>query len=92
MRNFLSSGNDSDLVEGPNLGAQSTVYAENFAVDNGSEDHKIKDLTACFPNRGVVVFIHTFFVKAIDLGDLARLMVASYKCDFVRVPKNYSDI
>jgi hypothetical protein len=38
MRNLLCSGNDTDLIDGPDLGAETAVYAEDGAVNNGSQD------------------------------------------------------
>ena len=53
------------------------MYTEDFAVDNSAESHKVEDLTACLPDRCVAVFLHTFFIEAVDLGDLARFVVAA---------------
>ncbi len=53
------------------------MYTEDFAIDDSAEGHKVKDLAACLPDRCVAVFLHTFFVEAVDLGDLAGFMVAA---------------
>ena len=53
------------------------MYAEDFAVDDSAKGHKVKDLAACLPNRCVAVFLHTFFVEAVDLGDLTGFVVAA---------------
>lgn len=58
---------------------------EYLAVDDGSEDHEVEDLTTGFPDRCVAILLHAFFIKPIDLGNLARFMVATDKCDFVGV-------
>ncbi len=44
--------------------------AENFSVDDGSKDKKVKDLAAAFPDRCVTVLLLTFLVEAVDLSDL----------------------
>lgn len=61
------------------------MYAEDFAVDDSAEGHKVKDLTARLPDRCVAVFLHTFFVEAVDLGDLAGFVVATDKSHAVWV-------
>jgi len=79
MGNLLGASNDSDLVEGSNLGRQAAVDAQDLAVDNGGQGEKVKDLAARLPDRGVAVFSLALFVETVDLGDLARLVVAAYK-------------
>lgn len=85
VRDLLGSRHDADLVQRPDLRAQSAVDAENFAVDDGAEGHEVKDLAACFPDGSVAVFLHAFFVEAVNLGDLAGFMVAADKGDAVGV-------
>jgi len=67
------------------------VYAEHFAVDNGGEGQEVEDLTACFPDGGVAVFCLAFFVEAVDLGDLAGLVVAADEGDAVGESSNVSE-
>ena len=86
MRDFLSASNYADLVQCPYLRAQATVDAEDFTVNDGAEDEKIKDLAAAFPDGCVTVFLLTFFVKTIDLGDLAGFMIAPHEGDAVWIP------
>lgn len=35
---FLGAGDDADLVEGADFGAEAAVHAEDLAVDDGGED------------------------------------------------------
>ena len=51
--------------------------AENLAVDDGAEGHEVEDLTTCFPDRCVAVFLHAFFIETINLGDLAGFVVTA---------------
>lgn len=90
MRNLLSAGDDSNLVNGPDLRAQTTVHAEHLAVDNGGQDQKVEYLAARFPDRRVAVLLLAFFVEAVDLGDLPRLVVAANENDSVRIPMSLS--
>jgi hypothetical protein len=75
------------LVECSDLRAEAAVYAKDFAVDDRAESHEVEDLTACFPDRCIAVFLNTFFVEAVDLGDLAGFVVAAHECDAVRVSR-----
>lgn len=83
--NLLSAGNNTDLVNGADFRTQPTVDAKDFAVNNGAKDKKIEDLAAGFPDGGVAVFLLTFFVETVNLGDLARLVVAADDGDAVGI-------
>jgi len=47
---LLGSRNDADLVDGPYLGTQTAVYAQNSPIDDSGKDQEVKDLTACLPH------------------------------------------
>ena len=72
---FLRSCNDSDLIQRSYLWAETSVDAEDFAVDNSAEDEEIEDLTAGFPNRGIAIFLLTLLVETVDLGYLTGFVV-----------------
>jgi len=86
--NLLSSGNNADLINGANLRAQATVHTEYSAVDNGGQDKEVKDLTAGLPNGGVAVLLLTLLIESIDLGDLARLVVATNQYDPIGISRD----
>lgn len=46
---FLRTGNDTDLIEGTYFRTQTAVNAENFAINDCTENEKIEDLAAGFP-------------------------------------------
>lgn len=85
MRDFLSTGNNTDLVEGTDFGAQATMDAKDFAIDDSTEDEEIEDLTACFPHRGIAVLLLALFIETVDLCDLTGLVIAADECDTIRV-------
>ncbi len=76
VRNLLSSSNDAYLVKCTDFRTQTTVDTEHFAINHCTEDQEIKDLATSFPNRGIAVFLLAFFIKSIDLCDLARFVIA----------------
>lgn len=85
VRNLLGSSNDAYLVKGTDLRTQTTVDTKHFPVNDSTEDQEIKDLTTSFPDRGIAIFLLAFFVKSVDLCDLARFMVAPDEGHAIRV-------
>ena len=61
------------------------MQTEHLSIDDGSQGQKIKDLAASFPHGGVAILLLTFLVKAVDLGDLSRLVVSTDERDSVRI-------
>jgi hypothetical protein len=53
------------------------MNAKDSAINNSAKREIIKDFTTPSPYITTAVFTLTFVVKAIDLGYLARLVVAS---------------
>jgi len=53
------------------------VEAEDLVVNEGGKREIIEQIGKELPNIGIAVFSETFVVEAINLGDLARLMIAS---------------
>ena len=89
MRDLLSAGDDTDLVEGTDLRAQAAVDAKDFAINNGAEDEEVEDLSAGLPDRGVAVLLEALFVEPVDLSDLTRFVIAADKSDTVRPARKY---
>lgn len=88
---LLGTGDNADLVEGADFRAQAAMHAEDFAVDNGAENEEVEDLAAGFPDGGVPVLGHAFFIEAVDLCDLARFMVATDEGNAFRPALNALD-
>ena len=61
------------------------MHTEHLSIDDGSQGQKIKDLATGFPHGGVAILLLTFLVKAVDLGDLPRLVVSTDERDSVRI-------
>ena len=77
--NLLCPRYDADLVQRADLGRQSTVHAENLAVDNGCQGKEVEDLTTRLPDGRVAVLGLTLLVEAVHLGDLSRLVVSAHQ-------------
>lgn len=81
MRNLLPPFNKADLVQSFNVRRKATVNTENLALDNSSDAKKVEHFCAVLPGVGVTVLAHGLIIEAINLGDLASLVVASQKSD-----------
>jgi hypothetical protein len=77
MGNLLSTGDDSNLIYGSNLGAQAAMNTEKLSVNYSSENEEIKNVAARLPYGCVAVFLLAFLVEAVNLCNLARFVVAS---------------
>lgn len=50
MGNFLSTSNDTDLIDSADFWGETTVNAKDFTINNGSEDQEIENLAARLPD------------------------------------------
>lgn len=87
MRHFLRTGNDTDLIQCPNVWTQSTMDAKHSAVNDGGKVEVVKDLAAALPDVGIAVFALALVVKAVYLGDLSTLVVAPEQSDAGRMSR-----
>lgn len=88
MGDLLRTGNNADLVDGADLRTKTTMDAEKFSIDDGSEDKEVEDMAARLPHGSVAILLLTLLVESVHLGDLTGLMVATNENDSVRVPKD----
>ena len=77
MRDLLRAGYHADLVECSDFGREATVNTEHSSINNSGQSEEVEDLAAGLPHRSVAVFLLTFLVEAVDLGDLSRLVVST---------------
>lgn len=52
------------------------MQAEDLVVNEGGEGEIVEEVGEGFPDVGVTVLAQALVVEAVDLGDLARLVVA----------------
>ena len=57
------------------------MEAEDLVVDEGGEGKVVEEISEILPHVCVAVFSQTLIVEAVNLGDLARLVVASQDGD-----------
>lgn len=85
MRDLHSSIDESDLVDGLDFRGETTVDAEDFAFDHGTNAEVVEDFGAVLPRVGVSVLSNSFIIEAIYGSDLSGLMVASEESNVRRI-------
>lgn len=75
--NLLLAVESADLIKGVDRGRETTVDAENLVINDCSQCQIVEDLSAVAPNINRTVLSKALIVKAVDLGDLTRLVVSS---------------
>lgn len=53
------------------------MQAKDLVVNQGGEGEVVEEIGEVFPDVGVAVFAQTLIVEAVNLGDLARFVVAA---------------
>lgn len=72
MRNFNFSINGSNLVDGLDLWAETSVDTECFSVDDGTNWKVVKDFGTVLPWIWVSILSVDFIIKAVDGCDLPK--------------------
>ena len=85
VRDLLLSINESNLVEGLDLGRQAAMHAVNFIFDDSADGKMIEDLHGVLPRIGVAVLAGSLFVEAVERRGATRLMVTSEQSDVAGV-------
>lgn len=85
MWDFLYAIEGSDVVEGVDTWGETSVEAEDLVVNKGSKREVVEEVGEVFPYVCVTVFSKALIVKAVDLCDLARFVVATEDCDALGV-------
>ena len=85
VRHLLLAVDGADLVERVDGRAQAPVDAEDAVVDDGRQAQEVEDLRAVLPDVHGTVLSQALVVEAVDLRDLAALVVAADQRDALRV-------
>lgn len=87
MRDFHSSFDKSDLVNGFDVWRESTMDAEYLALDDSSDAQVVEHFCAIFPWVGISVLSDSLVVEAVDSGNLSCFMVSSEQSNVCGVLK-----
>ena len=77
VRYFLDAVEGADVIKRIDAGRKAAVQTEDLVVDQSGEGEIVKEVCEELPHVCVAVLSEAFIVEAIDLCDLARLVVAS---------------
>lgn len=75
--NLLNTVESSDVVQGVDGWGETAVEAEDLVVDKGGEWEVVEEVGEVLPDVGVAVLAEALVVEAVDLGDLAGLVVST---------------
>jgi hypothetical protein len=78
---FLLSVETTDFIKGIDRWGKTAMDTEDLIIDDGSEGKIVEDLCTVSPHVDRTVLSQALVVKAVDLGDLPRLVVASDEGD-----------
>jgi hypothetical protein len=81
MRDILEAINVPELIEGLDLGRQSTVQAKDLIFDFRCNWQALEDISEHLPDEVGAVFPEALVIEAVELVDLAVLVVASEDSD-----------
>ena len=70
VRDFYLAIDCPDLVDGLYFRAESTMHAENLAIDDCSNGEVIEHLSAVLPGVRIAVFPINLIIKSINSGNL----------------------
>ncbi|KAB8364839.1 hypothetical protein FH972_024702 [Carpinus fangiana] len=82
---FLYAVEGADVVEGVNAGAEAAVEAEDLVFNEGGEGQIVEEVGEALPYVCVAILAQALVVEAVDLGDLAGLVVAAQDGDALGV-------
>lgn len=85
MGYLLYAVQSADVVEGVDAGRETAVKTEDLILDQGGERQEIEKIGEVLPDIRISVFPEALVVKAVDLGDLTRLVIASQDGDALGV-------
>lgn len=75
MRYLLNPIQRPDIVKGVDARRKTSVETKYLVVDQGGQRKIVEKVGEELPNVRIAIFSKTLIIKAINLGDLSRLMV-----------------
>mmetsp|Transcript_96302 Transcript_96302/g.171084 ORF Transcript_96302/g.171084 Transcript_96302/m.171084 type:complete len:257 (+) Transcript_96302:63-833(+) len=79
--NFLYSVQLTDVVQGVQGRRDATVHADDLVLDDGCNRQVVKGVCEEFPNCGSSVSADAFIEEAVDLRNLATLVISTQQSD-----------
>eukprot|EP00166_Cyanidium_caldarium_P005904 ctg_754.g447 len=91
VRHLLHPIQRPDLIQRVHRGRQAAVQTQNAVVDQRCQRHIVEHVGKILPHVGVAVLSQALIVKAVHLGDLARLVIAAQDGHSPRIPQLETD-
>ena len=85
MWHFLYAVESSDVIKGVDTWGETSVKAEDLVIDEGGKRKVVEQICEVFPYVRIAIFSETLIVEAVDLCDLAGLVVPTEDCDSLGV-------
>lgn len=85
MGNLLDPVEGSDVIESIDARRETSVQAEDLVVDEGGEGEVVEQVGKVLPDVGVAILAEALVIKAVHLGDLARLVISAEDGDALGV-------
>jgi len=77
MRHLLYPIQSTDIIECVNGWRKTTVQTENLILNESGEGEEVEEIGEVFPDICVTILAQALVVKAVNLCDLARLVIAT---------------
>ena len=77
MGHFLDPLESPDVVQGLDGRRKSTMETEELVFNNGSKRQVIKEFGKGLPDRRIAILTTALVIEAVDLSNLAGLVIAS---------------
>ena len=85
MRDFNFSINGSNLIDGFDFRAETSMYAKDFIINDCSKRKIVKNFGAVLPRIGISILLVDLIIEAVDCSDLSGFVVTSKKSNSVRM-------
>jgi hypothetical protein len=85
VRHLLYAIERSNVIQRVDAGGETSVEAEDLVVDEGGERQIVEEVGEVFPHVRISIFPEALVVEAVDLRDLAGLVVATEDGDALGV-------
>lgn len=75
----------SDGVDSSAFGGKSSMDAKDLTFNDGSQGQVVESIVEIVPDIVIAVLFGYFIIKAIDVGDVTRLVIASQQNNCLRI-------
>lgn len=85
MRDLLFPIQESHLIDSRQVGGESSMHAQDVAVDDGSEGKIVEGFVKVFPTIRITVFPVNLVEEAVHHSYIAAFMISPQQVDPLRI-------